>query len=117
MLGKDPMTDIPNQQHYQHHSSALASPPQSMVEELIPAGLPSAGGATKVSPVPTVWNIQWGASAWLIALHIGALYAPWCFTWSALGLTILSLDDWQLGNLSRFSPLVNTYRPSRTELA
>ena len=88
MLGNGTASDTPNQVLYQHHASTLA-PPQSMVEELAPAGLPSAGGAAKVSPVPTVWKIQWGASAWLIALHIGALYAPWCFTWSGLGLALL----------------------------
>ena len=97
MLGKVPTVDTTNHQFHQHHASTLTAPPQSMVEELAPANLPSAGGAAKVSPVPTVWHIQWGASAWLIALHIGALYAPWCFTWSALGLTFLL--HWMTGSL------------------
>ena len=97
MLGKTPSSDNPNQKQHQHHAGTMSPPPQSMLEEIAPAGLPVAGGASKVSPVPTVWQVQWGAAAWLIALHVGALYAPWSFTWSGLALAVLL--HWMTGSL------------------
>ncbi len=34
-------------------------------------------------------NINWMAAAWLIAIHVGALAAPWTFSWSGLGLVFV----------------------------
>ncbi|MCA9127977.1 MAG: fatty acid desaturase [Planctomycetales bacterium] len=33
-------------------------------------------------------NINWAAAVWLVGIHVGALAAPWTFTWSGLGLVI-----------------------------
>jgi stearoyl-CoA desaturase (delta-9 desaturase) len=40
----------------------------------------SPGGSPKIDPV---------VLGWIVAMHIGALAAPWFFTWSALGVTVL----------------------------
>lgn len=97
MLGKDANVDTLNQQYHQHHAGTMVAPQQPQLEEVLLAGIPSSGGTAKQSPVPAVWNIQWGATIWLIALHIGALYAPWSFSWSALGLAVLL--HWMTGSL------------------
>lgn len=34
-------------------------------------------------------NINWAAAVWLLLIHIGALAAPWTFTWSALALVVV----------------------------
>ncbi len=34
-------------------------------------------------------KIDWIVFAWIVGMHIGALLAPWFFTWQALGVTLL----------------------------
>jgi fatty-acid desaturase len=93
-------TDLPaNQpsQIKQHHASALA-PPSRPVSDASEESVPVKSGSSKAQPkVPEVYTIQWGASIWLVALHIGALAAPWTFTWS--GLALLFLLHWMTGSL------------------
>ena len=47
--------------------------------------------------IPEVYRIQWGPTAWLVALHLGALAAPWTFTWS--GLVLCLIMHWINGSL------------------
>ena len=105
MLGNKPNPEPPNQSIYQHHIAGTVSTPQPQVEEVALPGVKGAGSglssgrdaAPKESAVPTVWNVNWGPAIWLIALHVGALYAPWSFTWSGLGLAVLF--HWMTGSL------------------
>lgn len=99
MLGRDSQVDLPNQSTHQRHATTQVAPTQPLVDELDVAGVPVSGGANKVSPVPTVWNIQWGAAIWLIALHVGALFAflPSTFSWS--GLALVFVLHWMTGSL------------------
>ncbi|MDX1929119.1 MAG: hypothetical protein SFV81_21505, partial [Pirellulaceae bacterium] len=30
-------------------------------------------------------GVAWGAAAWIAIVHLGALAAPWTFTWAGLG--------------------------------
>ncbi len=34
-------------------------------------------------------GIAWGAAAWIAVVHLGALAAPWTFTWAGLGVMLL----------------------------
>ncbi|GIW92253.1 MAG: hypothetical protein KatS3mg110_0294 [Pirellulaceae bacterium] len=34
-------------------------------------------------------GIAWGIVTWLLVIHVGALAAPWTFTWSGLGLALI----------------------------
>ncbi len=97
MLGRETQIDLPNQNVHQHHAPTLVASAKPRTEELSVAGVPVTGGANKSSPVQTVWQIQWGSAIWLVGLHIGALFAPWYFTWSGLGLTLLF--HWMTGSL------------------
>lgn len=41
-------------------------------------------------PTALKWsNVDWIVLTWMIAMHVGALAAPFYFTWSALGITVL----------------------------
>ncbi|WP_145266332.1 acyl-CoA desaturase [Calycomorphotria hydatis] len=42
------------------------------------------------SPERLKWsNISWPIAGWIIAMHVGACFAPFFFTWEALGVTVL----------------------------
>jgi fatty-acid desaturase len=105
MLGSNTNPDTPNQSIHQHHAPNALNSTQPQVEEVALPGVRGSGSgasssrdaAPKESPVPTVWNVNWGPAIWLIALHVGALYAPWSFTWSGLGLAVLF--HWMTGSL------------------
>lgn len=42
-------------------------------------------------------GLEWAAVLWISGLHLGALAAPFCFTWSGLGLMVLL--SWVTGGL------------------
>ena len=69
----------------QHHATVL-TPPISPVAEEMESVVTVKSGSKAQPRIPEVYHIQWGATAWLIALHIGALAAPWTFTWSGLAI-------------------------------
>jgi stearoyl-CoA desaturase (delta-9 desaturase) len=52
-------------------------------------------GSKQVEAAPL--QISWGPAAWLVALHLGALAAPWTFSWS--GLAIAVGFHWLCGSL------------------
>ncbi len=51
----------------------------------------------KPAAEPEKVYINWAAAIWLIAVHIGALAAPWTFSWSAL--VIVAVLHWMNGSL------------------
>ncbi|MEQ1827070.1 MAG: fatty acid desaturase [Pirellula sp.] len=97
MLRDEANVDTPNQQFHQHHSGPMVASTQPQVEEVAPANLRSTRSSSKESPVPTVWNLQIGATIFLLALHIGAVFAPWTFTWSGLALAVFM--HWLTGSI------------------
>ncbi len=42
-------------------------------------------------------NVNWLAAAWLVMVHVGALAAPWTFTWS--GLLLVVVLHWLCGGI------------------
>ena len=42
-------------------------------------------------------NLEWGNILWIVFVHAGALLAPFCFTWSGLGICVLL--HWMTGGL------------------
>ena len=116
---------------HQHHAETPVSPP---LAETPPTALVH-GGATKAArPSPhqsyagrtyvTKNNLFFPAAiAWIGLLHVGALFAPWTFTWSGLGLVIFL--HWICGGLGvclGFHRLLThtsftTYKPIRFMLA
>lgn len=80
-----------------HHPGNLVAPVQPIVDEIGNVSHKGVSGGSKPSPVPEIYHIQWGPTAWLVALHIGVLFAPWTFTWSGLGLAFLF--HWMTGSL------------------
>jgi stearoyl-CoA desaturase (delta-9 desaturase) len=119
-----------NRSHQHHVDSPAASP----LTETPPAA-PVRGGAGKAAkPSPhqsyagrtyvTKNNLFFPAAiAWIGLLHFGALFAPWTFTWSGLGLVIFL--HWICGGLGvclGFHRLLthtsfSTYKPVRFILA
>jgi stearoyl-CoA desaturase (delta-9 desaturase) len=73
-------TDEANEFHPDggHHAEVAARDKVDDRQEIYDAYSP--GGSPK---------IDWVVFAWIVGMHIGALAAPWFFTWSALGVTIL----------------------------
>jgi fatty-acid desaturase len=86
----------PTESTRHHHPATLSNPVQPQVEEVASSSRTPKGGG-KQSPVPSAYYVEWGPAAWLIALHIGALAAPWTFTWSGLILAIFM--HWVTGSL------------------
>jgi stearoyl-CoA desaturase (delta-9 desaturase) len=102
---KEPGSSMKN-----HHPQTAAPTVQPKMEEMTSfAQKPKGGG--KQSPVPEVYHVQWAAGTWLIALHLGALFAPWTFTWSGLGLALFM--HWVTGSLG----IVDPYRSCGSKLA
>lgn len=96
MKGVTPSHEEANVQAKSHHAGSLVSPVQPQVDDIGQTAQKVTGGS-KSSPVPEVYHIQWASTAWLIVLHIGACFAPWTFTWSALALTVFM--HWVTGSL------------------
>jgi stearoyl-CoA desaturase (delta-9 desaturase) len=80
----------------QHHASVL-NPPVSPTGEEMDSLVAVKSGSKSQPRIPDVYRIQWGATSWLIALHLGALAAPWTFTWS--GLILCVILHWMNGSL------------------
>lgn len=80
-----------------HHASVMEPPtrPVPLDDVQLPEKMPVAGGQRL--PEPEVYNINWAAAIWLVAIHIGALFAPWTFTWT--GLAIAVVMHWMTGSL------------------
>jgi len=71
-----------------HHAEMLTPALSPSVEEF-ESSVTVRSGAKTQPRIPEVYHIQWGATAWLVALHLGALAAPWTFSWSGLFLCVL----------------------------
>ncbi len=52
---------------------------------------------TCVRQPQTPWRLNWPTVFWIGLVHLGALAAPWVFSWSALGLTLLM--GWLTGGI------------------
>jgi stearoyl-CoA desaturase (delta-9 desaturase) len=96
MLGSNP-TNESGTVVRNHHPATPVAPVQPQVDELKSQPQKSAKGGSKQSPVPTVYNVNWGPAAWLVALHVGALFAPWAFSWS--GLVLALVLHWMTGSI------------------
>ncbi len=68
-------------------------------------------------------GLEWPAVLWIVAIHVGALAAPFCFTWYGLGLClVLAWVTGGLGICLGYHRLLThssfeTYRPIRSFLA
>ncbi len=100
MLGSGDPIPQPVQNTKHHHASTLTPPTRPLADESQSTVGATVGGGVKSNAmprVPEVYYVQWAAAIWLIVLHIGALFAPWTFTWSGLGLALLF--HWMTGSL------------------
>lgn len=81
-----------------HHAAPTMDPPQAPPlgdSSPVPANAPRGGSKPKAQE--EIIRVNWAASAWLIAVHIGALACPWTFSWSGLALVVLM--HWMTGSL------------------
>ena len=68
-------------------------------------------------------GLEWPATIWIVGVHLGALAAPFCFSWGGLGIAIVL--SWAMGSLGiclGFHRMLThgsfeTYRPVRWFLA
>ena len=81
--------------HYRQAAGPVVRPTtENDVAELLSGGAPSEASkelrwnAGKVN-VAHSNNINWIAAAWLLMIHVGAIAAPWTFSWSALALVVV----------------------------
>ncbi len=91
------MEKQPTRARHHHAQPVLESPTTPTVDEkvLLPNQRPR--GGQKPSSEQEVIRVNWGASIWLIALHIGAIAVPWTFSWS--GLAIVIFMHWLTGSI------------------
>jgi fatty-acid desaturase len=80
-----------------HYRQAVGTAVQPLnekdVSELLSGGSPTEASksqkwASGKANVARANNINWEATIWLVAVHLGALAAPWTFSWSALLLVV-----------------------------
>jgi stearoyl-CoA desaturase (delta-9 desaturase) len=121
----------PISRSHQHHVEAVGAP---ALDESVPAPSIRGGGASESTSranevyagrkYVTEHNLFFPAAIiWIGLLHIGALFAPWTFSWSGLGLVLFL--HWVCGGLGiclGFHRLLThtsftTYRPVRFILA
>ncbi len=87
-----------SRRHFRQAVSTSAAPVQPADEQEVSRLLN--GGTSKEAASTLKWpsgrknvtrwsNINWAAAVWLLAIHIGALAAPWTFSWSALALVVV----------------------------
>ena len=68
-----------------------------------PGALPAAGDAAAAAEplhrrAGRHWSdVEWPVVLWIGAIHVAALFAPWCFSWS--GLAIFAVLAWVTGSL------------------
>lgn len=82
-----------------------------------------AGAAPETEPNPWRQGLEWPAVLWIATIHLGALAAPFCFTWYGLWLMLgLAWITGGLGVCLGYHRLLThssleTFRPIRTFLA
>jgi stearoyl-CoA desaturase (delta-9 desaturase) len=79
------------------HHAELLSPSLSPTGEEFESSVQVRSGSKSQPRIPEFYRIQWGTTAWLVALHLGALAAPWTFSWS--GLFLCLFIHWINGSL------------------
>jgi hypothetical protein len=89
--------------HYRQAAGPTLQPTSEKdVSALLSGGTPTEASSTLkwASGRPHVArlnNINWAAAAWLVMIHVGALAAPWTFSWSALA--VLVVMHWVCGGI------------------
>ncbi len=82
------MSTVPSRTR--HHHATLAEPKANPTVHDEIQSLPSSGRGQRPQPQPEAekHEICWAPTIWLALVHIGALAAPWTFSWSGLALVI-----------------------------
>ena len=89
--------------HYRQAPGPTVQPTNEKdVSALLSGGAPSEASsilkwASGRPHVARTNNINWAAAAWLVMIHVGALAAPWTFTWSALAALVFM--HWVCGGI------------------
>lgn len=84
-----------NRRHYRQASGTVVQPASEQdVSQLLNGGTPTEASRSLKwqSGRPNVSranNINWAAATWLLMIHVGAVAAPWTFTWSGLALVVV----------------------------
>lgn len=92
-----------SRRHYRQATGPKVQPvTEKDVSELLNGGSPTeASSSLKWSSgrpnVAKANNINWAATVWLLAIHVGAIAAPWTFSWS--GLAIVIFMHWVCGGV------------------
>ncbi len=94
------MEKIPSRVRHHHAGGVMEPTVGPSVEADLPVWQEAPRGVNapkKPAAEPEKVYINWAAAIWLIAVHIGALAAPWTFSWSAL--VIVAVLHWMNGSL------------------
>ncbi len=79
------MEKIPSRVRHHHAGGVMEPTVGPSVEADLPVWQEAPRGVNapkKPAAEPEKVYINWAAAIWLIAVHIGALAAPWTFSWS-----------------------------------
>ena len=89
--------------HYRQAAGPVVKPATDKdVAELLSGGTPSEASkelrwTSGKAHVAHLNNINWANSVWLLMVHLGAIAAPWTFTWS--GLLLVVILHWVCGGI------------------
>jgi fatty-acid desaturase len=90
-----------SRRHYRKASTPSVQPAEDQDVSNLLNGSPTEAGGLKWSSgrehVERPTNLNTASLVWLIALHVGALFAPWTFTWS--GLILMFALHWLSGGI------------------
>ncbi len=92
------MDHQPSRKH-QHRSGGISEPARmhSAVQDDFAVKMDAPRGSTRPHPTDSPMSLNIGPAIWLIALHVLALAAPFCFSWS--GLVLAVVFHWMAGSL------------------
>ncbi len=89
--------------HYRQAAGPTVQPANEQdVSQLLNGGTPTEASNTLKwqsgrPNVARVNNVNWAAAVWLMMIHVGAIAAPWTFTWS--GLILVFALHWLCGGI------------------
>ncbi len=91
--------DIQSKRMHHHRAGSVINPPMDDLAKPNTASSDATQlkGTTRPHPTDEPMAVNWGPAIWLVSLHILALAAPFCFSWSGLFLAIFM--HWLSGSL------------------
>lgn len=92
-----------SRRHYRQATGPVVQPANEQEVSQLLSGAPATEASSTLkwpsgrANVARANNVNWAAAIWLLAIHLGAVAAPWTFSWS--GLVLVFVLHWICGGI------------------